>query len=83
MINAIINGFNRFADKLNAFGEKAQNILGKIGIKLDIPKLRKFENISLGFAESEVKDLHQMKLTTVKLDALMASSRTASSGYKM
>ncbi len=83
MINAIINGFNRFADKLNAFGEKAQNILGKIGIKLDIPKLRKFENISLGFAESEVKRLTPDEIDAQnELDALVAGSNRASAGLQ-
>ena len=83
MINAIINGFNRFADKLNAFGEKAQNILGKIGIKLDIPKLRKFENVSLGFAESEVKRLTPDEIDAQnELDALVAGSNRASSGLQ-
>ena len=83
MINAIINGFNRFADKLNAFGEKAQNILGKIGIKLGIPKLRKFENISLGFAESEVKRLTPDEIDAQnELDALVAGSNRASAGLQ-
>ena len=80
MINAIINGFNRFADKLNSFAEKAQSILGKIGIKLDIPKLRKFENISLGFAESEVKRLTPDEIDAQReADALLA--RTPSSNF--
>ena len=83
MINAIINGFNRFADKLNSFADKAQNILGKIGIKLDIPKLRKFENISLGFAESEVKRLTPDEIDAQnELNALVAGSNRASAGLQ-
>ena len=83
MINAIINGFNRFADKLNSFAEKAQNILSKIGIKLNIPKLKQFENVSLGFAESEVKRLTPDEIDAKhELDALMASSKSASSGIQ-
>jgi phage-related protein len=54
MINRIIGGFNRFADKLNSFAEKAQRILGKIGIKIDIPKLRKFSEVDFGLSEKEL-----------------------------
>jgi len=54
MINRIIGGFNRFADKLNSFAEKAQRILGKIGIKIDIPKLRKFSEVDFGLGEKEI-----------------------------
>jgi len=57
--------------------------LGKIGIKLDIPKLRKFENISLGFAEKEVKKLTPDEIDAGnELEALMASSKTATSGLQ-
>jgi phage-related protein len=54
MINRIIGGFNRFADKLNSFAEKAQRILGKIGIKIDIPKLRKFSEVDFGLGKKEI-----------------------------
>ena len=57
MINKIIGGFNRFADKLNSFAEKAQRILSKIGIKIDIPKLRKFSEVDFGLGKGDVKSI--------------------------
>ena len=57
--------------------------MGKIGIKLNIPKLKQFENVSLGFAEKEVKRLTPDEIDAGnELQALMASSKTASSGLQ-
>ena len=57
MINRIINSLNNFIDTINGFVDRVQGVLGRIGIKVDLPKLSKFRNISLGFAEKEVKRL--------------------------
>jgi len=57
MINKIIGGFNKFADKLNSFANKAQKILSKIGIKVDIPKLKTFEKVNFGLGNNEVASL--------------------------
>jgi len=57
MINRIIKALNSFIDKINSFAQKAQNMLGKIGIKLDLPKLGRFEEVSFGFADSQVKSV--------------------------
>jgi len=57
MINRIINSLNSFIDTINGFVDRVQGVLGRIGINIDLPKLSKFRNISLGFAEKEVKRL--------------------------
>jgi len=57
MINKIIGGFNKFAEKLNSFANKAQKILSKIGIKVDIPKLKTFEKVNFGLGNNEVASL--------------------------
>ena len=57
MINKIIGGFNKFADKLNSFANKAQKILSKIGIKVDIPKLKTFEKVNFGLGNNETASL--------------------------
>ena len=57
MINKIIGGFNKFADKLNSFASKAQKILSKIGIKIDIPKLKTFEKVNFGLGNNETASL--------------------------
>jgi hypothetical protein len=57
MINRIINSLNNFIDTINGFVDRVQGVLGRIGINIDLPKLSKFRNISLGFAEKEVKRL--------------------------
>ena len=57
MINRIINSLNSFIRTINGFVDKIAGVLGKIGINIDLPKLKEFGNVSFGFAESEVKRL--------------------------
>ena len=57
MINRIINSLNSFIRTINGFVDKVSGVLGKIGINIDLPKLREFSNVSFGFAQAEVKRL--------------------------
>jgi len=83
MINRIIGALNSFIDKINSFAQKAQNMLGKIGIKLDLPKLGRFEEVSFGFADSQVKsvvspdDIDAQRTATSLLASAAQTQRTA------
>jgi len=54
MINRIIDSLNSFIRTINGFVDKVSGVLGKIGINVDLPKLREFGNVSFGFAEAQV-----------------------------
>lgn len=54
MINRIIDSLNNFIRTINGFVDKVSGVLGKIGINIDLPKLREFGNVSFGFAEAQV-----------------------------
>ena len=57
MINRIINSMNSFIRTINGFVDKVSGVLGKIGINIDLPKLREFGNVSFGLAEQKVASL--------------------------
>ena len=54
MINRIIDSLNSFIRTINGFVDKVSGVLSKIGINIDLPKLREFGNVSFGFAEAQV-----------------------------
>ena len=78
MINSIIRGFNKFADKLNSFGQKAAGILSKIGINIDLPKLKKFEEVSLGFAQDQIKSLTPDEIDAQRTASALIATATKS-----
>ena len=57
MINRIINSLNSFIRTINGFVDRVAGVLGKIGVNINLPKLSEIGNVSLGFAEKEVKKL--------------------------
>ncbi len=57
MINRIINSLNSFIRTINGFVDRVAGVLGKIGVNINLPKLSEIKNVSLGFAEKEVKRL--------------------------
>lgn len=57
MINRIINSLNNFIRTINGFVDRVAGVLGKIGVNINLPKLSEIGNVSLGFAEKEVKRL--------------------------
>ena len=57
MINRVINSMNSFIRTINGFVDKVSGVLGKIGINIDLPKLREFGNVSFGLAEQKVASL--------------------------
>jgi len=57
MINRIINSLNSFIRTINGFVDRVAGVLGKIGVNINLPKLSEIGNVSLGFAEKEVKRL--------------------------
>ena len=57
MINKIINSLNGFIRTINGFVDRVANVLGKIGVNINLPKLSEIGNVSFGFAEAEVKRL--------------------------
>ena len=57
MINRIIDSLNSFIRTINGFVDKVSGVLGKIGIDINLPKLKEFGNVSFGFAEKEVKKI--------------------------
>ena len=57
MINRIINSLNGFIRTINGFVDRVANVLGKIGVNINLPKLSEIGNVSFGFAESKVARL--------------------------
>ena len=79
MINRIIRALNTFIEKINGFAQKAQNLLGKIGINIDLPKLNKFGEVSFGLANEKVKSVVSQETIdpAATISALAASQQQA------
>lgn len=77
MINRIIDGLNFFIGKLNSFAETASRVLSKIGINIDIPKIKEFGRVSLGFAQEEVKKLTPDEIDTQRMATGMLATSQA------
>jgi len=84
MINRIIDGLNFFIGKLNSFAETASRVLSKIGINIDIPKIKEFGRVSLGFAQDQVKTLtaQQDQTPEQQIEALTKGTGGAGAGLQ-
>ena len=52
-----LHGLGASGHAINGFVDKVSGVLGKIGINIDLPKLREFGNVSFGLAEQKVASL--------------------------
>jgi hypothetical protein len=79
MINRIIHSLNGFIRTINGFVDRVANVLGKIGVNINLPKLSEIGNVSFGFAEAEVKRLTPTETIdpAATLDSLAQNTATA------